>query len=266
MEAPCPGPWGRFPFRVTLLAYGGGMYDAQPETLNVGKLLRVEACPASDGPGSKLPDLQLRRWRDVFSACVGWHQGTEPAQLVADRFGVLDAVQRDLCAGLLSRYASLIGPYRDRVADFEPTGVSVRHPSENVYLSAAVALELEGEEGHELLKLRTGRRGSSQEETAVLLAGADAGESVVEVVLGWGRSEPAGPGRDAAGAAAGPPVRAVGPAARQPQRGQAGGHALLPVPEASPLRPVSHPGWLHDRLPAADRAAPQDGGQGPRQL
>lgn len=165
------------------------MYGDGPETINLGVIERLTHCPAAEGVGTRMPRGALDRWQWVRNAIVSWHNGAEPDEVIADHFAALDEVQRRICTDLFRAYVSLMAESRDRVVDLEGSNVLVPHPTEDAMAQAAVTLTLAGEGGPELVKLRTGQRGSSEWEKAVLLTGKDPEATVVEVMLGVGEVE-----------------------------------------------------------------------------
>ena len=165
------------------------MYGDGPERIDLRVVERVARCPAADGIGTKLPTAALERWKVVRDACASWHNGTEPDDVIAQQFGALDAVQREIVTDLFRTYVRLMTPSRDEVVDLEGTSIVVAHPDRDAVVSSYVPFTLEGDDGPELVKLRTGARGSSAWEQAVLLSGKDPEDSVVEVMLAHGTVE-----------------------------------------------------------------------------
>ena len=166
------------------------MYDDRPESINL-RVLRLQAeCPASHGAGTKLPTSALDRWKAVATACGSWHAGTEVDDIVRDQFSPFDPVQRDICIDLLRRYADLMSAQRDDliVEDGDPM-ITVMHPNANAVVSAWYQFTLEGGQGPELIKIRTGLGGSTPDEVAVLIEGKDPEDSVTEVMLRRGTIE-----------------------------------------------------------------------------
>ncbi len=109
------------------------------------------------GTGTKLPDLALRRWKDIAGACLAWHQGGDPGEVIRDGFGWLDPMQRDLCAGLFRTYTTLRAESRERLVDLDPPFSTVFHPDGQAVVSAELVFGLDG---GEMIKLRTGRTGA----------------------------------------------------------------------------------------------------------
>jgi len=169
----------------------GAIYNDRPEVINLGVLRLQRECPASDGPGTALPRALLDRWIATADACISWHNGTELDDIIREQFGAFDLVQRDICTSLLRRYVDLMGNRRHDAVDLEGAWINIPHPdpTTNAMVGAKYQWTLEGEAGSELIKLRTGRYGSTPEETSVLLSGRDPEDSIVEVMLAPGTVE-----------------------------------------------------------------------------
>ncbi|MDP3984932.1 MAG: hypothetical protein Q8Q52_08025 [Acidimicrobiia bacterium] len=166
------------------------MYDDPPESINLKTLRLQQECPASYGAGTKVPTAAFDRWKAVADACGSWHLGTEVDDIIRDQFSAFDPVQRDLCLDLLSRYTDLMADHRDAlvVEEGDPV-VTIMHPNGHASTSAWYQFRLNGKNGPELIKIRTGLRGSTPDEVAVLVQGKDPDESATEVMLRHGTVE-----------------------------------------------------------------------------
>jgi len=122
----------------------------------------------------------------VRDACASWHNGSDADAVITDHFAVLDVVQRRICTSLFRSYTNLMGGVRGEAEDLEGDFVVVPHPTVHAAAQAHVTFTLTGDNGPELVKLRTGRTGSSEWEKAILLTGKDPEDSVVEVMVGSG--------------------------------------------------------------------------------
>lgn len=163
------------------------MYGDGPERIDLRALERVALCPAAaSGRTTRMPRSTLDRWMVVRDACASWHTGTDPQEVIDQQFGVLDAVQREIVTELFMSYVSLMGASRDRATNVESDPVVVPHPDIDASVSASVTFTLSGDDGPELVKLRTGRNGSSRWEKAVLLTAKDPHDTVVEVMTAAG--------------------------------------------------------------------------------
>ena len=177
------------------------MYSEEPTPINLGVVERLSHCPASYGVGTRLPRNALDRWIAVRDACASWHNGMSAEEAAATHFGAFDEVQRRICSTLLRRYTDLMSSSRDDWEDVEGDQLLVRHPREDAYASAAVTFTLTGDGGRELVKLRTGRRGSSPWERAILTTGKETEDSVIEVMAPIGTIEELEMGEEEAAAA-----------------------------------------------------------------
>lgn len=158
------------------------MYSEEPRTINLGVVERLSHCPAAVGVGTRMPRNTLDRWIAVRDACASWHNGMPVDEAITTYFAVFDAVQRRVCSILFRRYVDLMSGSRDGWVDLEGDQLVVRHPLQNAYATASITFTLDGDEGRELVKLRTGRHGTSRWERAVIAMAKDPDDSVVEVM------------------------------------------------------------------------------------
>ena len=162
------------------------MYGDGPETINLRLTERLAHCPAAYGAGTQLPQGHLDRWVIVRDACASWHNGGDIDDVITEHFSVLDSVQRRVCASLFRSYTKLMEGVRGGAEDLEGDFVVVPHPTAHASAQAHVTFTLSGDEGPELVKLRTGRTGSGDWEKAILLTGKDPQDSVVEIMTATG--------------------------------------------------------------------------------
>jgi plasmid stability protein len=166
------------------------VYTDQPLTINPGFVERIAHCPAAEGAGTRLTRGSLDRWIAVRDACASWHNGMEADEAAATHFAPFDPVQRPVCETLFRRYTNLMNSARDEWDDLEGDQLVVPHPNENAFAAASVTFTLRtDDDAREHIKLRTGRHGSSVPERAILQAGADAGDSLTEVLAATGITE-----------------------------------------------------------------------------
>ena len=162
------------------------VYGDGPETINLRFTERLAHCPAAEGAGTQMPRGNLDRWVFVRDACASWHNGSDVDDVIANQFSALDPVQRRICTVLFRSYVNLMQGVRGEAEDLEGDHVVVPHPTAHAFAPAHVTFTLSGEDGPELVKLRTGRTGSSDWEKAVLLTGKDPEDSVIEVMAATG--------------------------------------------------------------------------------
>lgn len=129
-----------------------------------------------------MPRNTLDRWIAVRDACASWHNGMAVDEAVSTYFGVFDEVQRRVCNTLFRRYVDLMQGSREDWVDLEGDQMVVRHPTSDAYATASVTFTLGDGESRELVKLRTGRHGSSRWERAVLATAKDPDDTIVEVM------------------------------------------------------------------------------------
>jgi hypothetical protein len=166
------------------------VYSDEPITINPGLVERLERCPAAEGAGTKLPRGNLDRWIAVRDACASWHNGMDAAEAADTHFAPFDPIQRRVCETLFRTYTNLMSSAREEWDDLEGGHLSVPHPEQDAFASAAVTFTLRSDDGGlEYVKLRTGRHGSSPWEQAILQAGADAGDTLTEVLVATGTVE-----------------------------------------------------------------------------
>ena len=160
------------------VSYTGDSHDA--EVLRIRDLQLAEECAASwpsPGPtsasgGDTAPSLV--RWVAVRDAVEAWHMASDPVTAVADALGHIDAVQREVCDDLVEAYQR--AAHRDDPISFDADPIEVSDPSDRfVVLSWPTAVLSSPGERVEVLKLRTGRDGTSVEEAAALLTGGARG-------------------------------------------------------------------------------------------
>ena len=158
------------------------------EELRIRDLQLAEECAASwpsPGPtsargGDTAPPLV--RWLAVRDAVEAWHMASDPVTAVAEALGHIDAVQREVCDDLVEAYQR--AAHRDDPISFDADPIEVSDPSDRfVVLSWPTAVLSSPGEPVEVLKLRTGRDGTSVEEAAVLLTGGPEGASFVDLML-----------------------------------------------------------------------------------
>lgn len=160
-----------------------------PEPLSIRKLLLLRECPAADGPGSKLPDCQLERWKSLYAAIRDWYRADEPEEqavpaAVERQLGWLDAVQREIAEDLFTAWRRLFPKVPEEEIDDDPPWSRVYSEELHAELSAAVQIGIRSPRGVEFVKIRTGRTRSEDEEVAVLLEGAEEeGGQFVEAAL-----------------------------------------------------------------------------------
>ena len=168
------------------MSYTGDIHDA--EVLRIRELQLAEECASSwpsPGPtsargGDTAPSLV--RWVAVRDAVEAWHTAADPAAAVAGVLGHLDAVQREICDDLVEAYQRAAS--RDDPIGFDVDPIEVSDPSDRfAVLSWPTAVLSPPGEPVEVLKLRTGRDGTSVDEAAVLVTGGPEGASFVDLML-----------------------------------------------------------------------------------
>lgn len=160
----------------------------EPQTLKPDRVASFAICPAIDGIGTKMPDANLVRWKAVHGSLKDWHEtGDLPEEVVARQFAWMDPVQKDITATLFSTARSLLPRQEGETVDWDPPPHQVDATELNATLRAYVQAAVTGPNGRELIKLKTGKSGTSDTELAVLLAGMpDEGGTVTEMMLADG--------------------------------------------------------------------------------
>ncbi len=172
------------------------MYHSEPPLrLRVNDLEALEECPATAGPGSKLPRAALDRWMAVrYALEEALANGGDVDAAVAANAGWLDPVQRDLVAELVSNGVVLLGT-SDADVRFDPDDnpVTIDHPHLNAEIASYVQIDVTDPHDDtrlERLKIRTGAQGTSPAEAAVLLSGSRPGAGFADLMLRDGTIEP----------------------------------------------------------------------------
>jgi hypothetical protein len=166
----------------------------EPVRVKVDAAVRRAACPASTGTGSKLPRSQLDRWKAVYEAVAGWYRTDGPdAEVVPEVeravMGYLDPVQAGICSGLFSSYRQILPKRSDETVDLEPPGSLVYDEARNASVAVATQIGLDGPNGRESIRLKTGKRATTAEEAAVLHAGSDGDTAFFDALLVAGSLE-----------------------------------------------------------------------------
>jgi hypothetical protein len=155
------------------------MYSQEPsERLKVADLLLLEECPASGGPGSQMPRIQLDRWIVVYEAISEWYRTDDGDDVavpeITDRImGWMDPVQRQIAEELFAVYRQLMPKRQGEEVDFDPGFSEVFDEEVNASISVASQFRLKSASEVELVKLKTGNSPVSDAEKAVLIEGAD---------------------------------------------------------------------------------------------
>lgn len=158
------------------------------------QLEQVDACPATQGPISKLQRAALERWLAVSHALESvLVAGTDPAQAVTENTEWLDDLQTDIVADLVDTGIALLES-SDINYDFapDPSDTTVDNDT-NLRLIANIGITAEHADGTvEHIKLRTGRRPTQPSEAAILLAHPDTepGHVFSDAMLAYGSIEP----------------------------------------------------------------------------
>ncbi len=172
------------------------MYHSEPPLrLKASDLEAIEECPASAGPGSKLPQAALDRWlavRYALEEALG--NGGDVDAAVEANADWLDPVQRELVTDLVSNGVVLLWTSdADVLFDPDDNVVTVDHPELNIEFASYVQLDVTDphDQGKlERLKIKTGKQGTSTAEAAILLTGSGAGVSFADLMLRDGTIDP----------------------------------------------------------------------------
>jgi hypothetical protein len=165
------------------------MYESEPpQPLKPDWVASLETCPAIDGVGSKMPDANLVRWKAVYESFKDWHEtGNAPEEIIDRQFSWMDPVQQNITASLFASACLLLPRQEGETVDWDPPTHQVDDTELNATLTARVQAAVTGPNGRELIKLKTGRFGTSEAELAVLLAGMpDEGGVLTEMMLANG--------------------------------------------------------------------------------
>lgn len=154
------------------------MYGHEPPTrLKIRDLELLDACPASDGPRSKMPTPQLDRWIAVADAIGEWYRqepGAEDIGEIENQFmSWLDPVQRQIASRLFATYRQVMPKQDGEDVDTESSFSEVWDSELNATISAASQWAVTSGGVTERIKLKTGRSSTTDAEVAVLIEGCD---------------------------------------------------------------------------------------------
>ena len=169
--------------------------NEEPDRLKPDAIANLANCPASTGSTSNLPRAALDRWKAVHVALeTVLTRGDDIDTAVDDNTKWLDPIQTDLVRHLVTNGVAVLGA-EDAVLDFAPEdNISmVPHPRLNAYFDSYFQMEVSdpnNPQNRERLKIRTGARGTSRAEAAVLLEGGEPDSSYADLMLAAGTIEP----------------------------------------------------------------------------
>ena len=150
----------------------------KPLSFSTTKVNKIAQCPGSEYKKfntTYTPNSNLQRWKSINDAIIDWLVNQAPDEVAINQaeennFKYFDKLQQKISSELFSQFRNIYHKNTaDLNADFPSSSISKFINDEEVFINAHTQFEFEDEVSTEYVKLKTGKKGVSDLDKAIIL-------------------------------------------------------------------------------------------------